>query len=110
MSFTTMRLSLAFVLLLTPLAAAAQSAGAPKSISDCERIKGDLAYNQCLASFGPKHGERATRSSGDADETVDQLSFTGRSARRTAGGRQSATFDIMSEGRADVTGAARQRR
>ena len=31
--------------------AAAQ--GAPRSMSECERLKNDLAYNQCLAMFGP---------------------------------------------------------
>jgi hypothetical protein len=31
----------------------AQAQGAPRSVSDCERLKNDLAYNQCLALFGP---------------------------------------------------------
>jgi hypothetical protein len=31
----------------------AQAQGAPRSVSDCERLKNDLAYNQCLAMFGP---------------------------------------------------------
>ncbi|MDR7037302.1 hypothetical protein J2X36_002049 [Methylobacterium sp. BE186] len=25
----------------------------PRSIGDCERLKNDLAYNQCLSMFGP---------------------------------------------------------
>ena len=32
---------------------AALAQGAPRSVGDCERIKGDLAYNQCLSLFGP---------------------------------------------------------
>ncbi|GJE76291.1 hypothetical protein [Methylorubrum suomiense] len=27
--------------------------GAPRSMAECERLKNDLAYNQCLAMFGP---------------------------------------------------------
>jgi hypothetical protein len=37
--------------LLAPLPALAQ--GTPRSIGECERLKNDLAYNQCLAMFGP---------------------------------------------------------
>jgi hypothetical protein len=33
----------------------------PASVSDCERIQNALAYNECLASFGPKVGERRPR-------------------------------------------------
>ena len=58
------------VLLILPFAAAAQPA--PKSIADCERIKADLAYNQCLASFGPKMGERrSSRVAAPADDETD---------------------------------------
>lgn len=38
-------------LCLVPFAALAQ--GTPRSIGECERLKNDLAYNQCLAMFGP---------------------------------------------------------
>ena len=41
----------AFVLCVVPCAALAQ--GTPRSIGECERLKNDLAYNQCLAMFGP---------------------------------------------------------
>lgn len=50
-----MRHLLIGALLLGPSAAAAQ----PAAPSDCEGIRNDLAYNRCLASFGPKRGERA---------------------------------------------------
>jgi hypothetical protein len=41
----------ALALLLAPLPALGQ--GTPRSIAECERLKNDLAYNQCLALFGP---------------------------------------------------------
>src|SRR4051794_16922406 len=82
-----------------PLAAAAQPA--PSSIADCERIKGDLAYNQCLAMFGPKVGER--RSSGVAppveeDEPAAQRGGRGSryAERRGPRGRMSASFEVGS--------------
>jgi hypothetical protein len=36
--------------------AAASAQAAPKNIDDCEKIKEPMAYNQCLASFGPAVG------------------------------------------------------
>jgi hypothetical protein len=45
-------LPLAFGLLLMA-AVPAIGQGAPRSIAECERLKNDLAYNQCLAMFGP---------------------------------------------------------
>jgi hypothetical protein len=84
-------------LLAFPCAAMAQPA--PKSIAGCEKIKGDLAYNQCLASFGPKRGERPSRGAAaapaDGDEPVATRGRRGRSAgyaRR--GGRQRAVFEV----------------
>ncbi|MDP4003045.1 hypothetical protein [Methylobacterium sp. NEAU K] len=41
----------ALALLVAPLPVLAQ--GTPRSIAECERLKNDLAYNQCLAMFGP---------------------------------------------------------
>jgi hypothetical protein len=82
-----------------PLAAAAQPA--PGSIQDCEKIKGDLAYNQCLATFGPKVGERR-RASGAApaeqdEPAVESSDRRGRYAyRRGRRGRMQASFDIGS--------------
>ena len=85
-------------LLAFPLAAAAQPA--PKSIADCEKIKGDLAYNQCLANFGPKMGERrSSGASAAASAAADEPASTrGRRSRSAAHarhpGRQRAAFDI----------------
>jgi hypothetical protein len=85
---------IACVLLLCPLGAAAQSPDAPTSVADCEKIKSDLAYNQCLASFGPKQGERSPHSPPDEDAQ------TSRSARggtfRGSRGRQAASFSVVS--------------
>jgi hypothetical protein len=82
-------------LLLVPFAAMAQPA--PKSIADCEKIKGDLAYNQCLANFGPKMGERRPRAAAAAsadDEPVVTRGRRGRSGYARRGGRQRAVFEI----------------
>lgn len=38
------------------LLAAASAEAAPKNIDDCEKIKEPMAYNECLASFGPTVG------------------------------------------------------
>ena len=46
------RLPLAIGFLLAA-ALPALGQGAPRSINDCERLKNDLAYNQCLSMFGP---------------------------------------------------------
>ena len=32
----------------------ASALAAPRSIGDCESLKNDLAFNQCLAMFGPE--------------------------------------------------------
>jgi hypothetical protein len=93
-----MKYPILVALLAFPCAAMAQPA--PKSIADCEKIKGDLAYNQCLAGFGPKMGERPSRGAAAApadgdDEPVATRGRRGRSAgyaRR--GGRQRAVFEI----------------
>ena len=95
-----MRHLLIGALLLGPSAAAAQ----PAAPSDCEGIRNDLAYNRCLASFGPKRGERTARAT--ADEPDPPAARSARPApvlRRN--GRQAATFDVVS-GRGEA-GAAR---
>ena len=82
------------LLLLSPLAAAAQSSP-PASVGDCERLKNDLAYNECLASFGPKLGERPAREVDDDLPAAVQGSE--RRARKTGrGGREAASFDVIS--------------
>ena len=83
--------------LLAPTLALAQEQA--RSISDCEKIKADLAYNNCLASFGPKMGERRSRAAAapaDADEepAMRQSSRRGSSTRRGRRGRVSASFSV----------------
>lgn len=42
------------LMLAAPFAARTVAAqGTPRSMAECERLKNDLAYNQCLAMFGP---------------------------------------------------------
>ncbi len=107
-----MRFLATCLLLVCPLAAAAQPT-APASLSECERIKNDLAYNQCLASFGPKRGERPAREAADEESDGPVAGTPGRRApvvRR--GGRQAAAFDVVS-GRSDgasPASASRRRR
>jgi hypothetical protein len=103
------------LLLLVPLAAAAQSQAAAQSVAECETIKNDLAYNQCLASFGPKRGERASRSAGtDAEEVAGQAASGsqrgGRAVRRGRGGRQVATFDVVGGRQSAVSAGAKNSR
>jgi len=104
-----MRYFIALLLLAWPLAAAAQ----PRSIADCEKVKGDLAYNQCLASFGPPARSGAARSfAGEVDSSNEaQLQEPPRSGSigrgrgsynrqaesygRKRGGRQSMSFDVV---------------
>jgi hypothetical protein len=81
--------------LLLPASALAQPA--LRSIADCEKIKGDLAYNQCLSMFGPKVGERRSRgvAAADAgDEPVVTRGRRGRSGYGRRGGRQRAAFEV----------------
>lgn len=110
-----MRLTLAALLLCLPAAALAQAT--PRSIEDCERIKVDMAYNQCLAQFGPKVGERASRGGPVAEDYTDESrpavrgSRRGRAAyQRGRRGRQVARFDVVSRGKATQSRRAYRRR
>jgi hypothetical protein len=91
------------LVLLYVVPAAAQPARTPRSVADCEAIKSDLAYNACLASFGPKAGEASVRGSAgydDAPSSVGAAPGGGtapgrRSAAKAASGRQAASFDVV---------------
>ncbi|AWN54172.1 hypothetical protein [Methylobacterium sp. 17Sr1-1] len=106
-----MRHALALILLLGPLAGAALAQGAPRSVGECERIKGDLAYNQCLSLFGPAaKGVAAAAAAVSAAiprlpvppalaEAVEPAPRGRRGwTRRLRGGRQSASFAVISGG------------
>ena len=52
--FRPHRLLAVALMLAAPFAAQRAAAqGTPRSMAECERLKNDLAYNQCLAMFGP---------------------------------------------------------
>jgi hypothetical protein len=109
-----MRLPTAFLIALLPLAAAAQTSSAPRSIADCEKISAALAYNECLASFGPRVGERRARAAvaepADGEERqVRRRGRGGRSVVRGRRGRQAAAFEIR-RGRASAVQKARPSR
>lgn len=104
------------------LSGAARAQGAPRSMAECERLKNDLAYNQCLAMFGPAAknvgggdgGAAASSASASvatalaaippglmatlpqADEPAPQAGRgrRGRRYSRRSGGRQSASFTV----------------
>ena len=86
-------------LLLGSSAAAAQ----PAAPSDCEGIRNDLAYNRCLASFGPKRGERTAREAVD-EADAPAAGSAGRAPVLRGNGRQTATFDVVS-GRGEARAA-----
>jgi hypothetical protein len=114
-----MRHLVALILLLGPLAGAASAQATPRSIGDCERIKGDLAYNQCLAMFGPKAHTKAASaevgsvpaavaaqaaSAGAAAAVADEAPAKvqgrrGRSGRYSYRGRSRAVFTVGSTSR-----------
>jgi hypothetical protein len=65
------------------LLAGASAQAAPKNIDDCEKIKEPMAYNECLASFGPAVGHvGAARSYAPAGE--DEPRAAGKERRASA--------------------------
>jgi hypothetical protein len=44
------------LLVVSALLAASGAFAAPRGIDDCEKIQAPMAYNECLASFGPTRG------------------------------------------------------
>jgi hypothetical protein len=57
------------IVVAAALLAAVGAQAAPKNIDDCEKIKQPMAYNECLASFGPTAGRAgAAKSYGPASE------------------------------------------
>ncbi|CAO4163775.1 hypothetical protein [Methylorubrum populi] len=105
---------------LLTLAVPALAQGTPRSMAECERLKNDLAYNQCLAMFGPPARNIASGggyvSTGDTTASTTSVATTatipgipsveepdveparrgrrGRYGRRH--GRASASFDVGS--------------
>lgn len=73
----------AIIMMAVPLTAGAQPR-APRSIDDCEKIEEAMAYNACLASFGPSPGEKPARGS---VEQAEEAASAGRPATRRGVGR-----------------------
>jgi hypothetical protein len=95
------------------LLAGASAQAAPKSIDDCEKIKEPLAYNECLASFGPavRHAG-AAQSYAPASEGEPRAAGKGRRASAYhAPARRGAGAIAMrgANGRVRVEFAPRQR-
>jgi hypothetical protein len=73
-------------------------ARAQRSIADCEKIADANAYNNCLASFGPRSrggGARVVTPTGDApvtEPTAVSPAPAGRAARRGTRGRVRAVL------------------
>lgn len=122
-------------LCLAASTAPAAAQGTPRSMAECERLKNDLAYNQCLALFGPParnvaSGGGYTAGSDPAPSTssvastatipgipsveepdiepVGRRGRRGRAARRN--GRASASFDVGSVESGAESGSSRSRR
>jgi hypothetical protein len=115
-----MRYACALLLLTWPFAAAAQTA---RSVADCEKVKGDLAYNQCLASFGPPARSGSSPSTAGPAEPEEPVEQGRRSRMRTSGsgtdagvvarrrgGRKSAAFEVVSgRGEPEASSSGRRR-
>lgn len=69
---------------LVPALVLAQGAK-PRSLEDCEKIEEAMNYNACLASFGPKRGERPSAGSGVERAQDEEPAARRGTKRRTAG-------------------------
>ena len=69
------------IVVMGALLAVASAQAAPKNIDDCEKIKEPMAYNECLASFGPAVGHvGGGQSYGPASEGQPRAAAKGRRA------------------------------
>ena len=105
--FAMHRAILLLACIATAWLAAPQGARA-QSQADCETITNWHAYNTCLASFGPRRGQRATGTQPRAEEaertvygrrgaatrSAVRVGPRGLSVQRVSGGRVRATFDV----------------
>jgi hypothetical protein len=88
------------VLALVCLPCAALAQGKPRTIEDCERIDEPLAYNACLASFGPRQGQRNFVPAGEAAAESAQRTAPARgmkgavSSGRRKDGKSFVIFDV----------------
>ena len=71
------------IVVVGALLAGASAQAAPKNIDDCEKIKEPMAYNECLASFGPAVGHvGAGQSYGPASEGEPRAAAKGPKGER----------------------------
>ncbi|MCX7324696.1 MAG: hypothetical protein NTZ14_09730 [Hyphomicrobiales bacterium] len=92
------------------LSLAASAPAQARTLEDCEKIKDWHAYNTCLASFGPRRGQRAVNGQPQAEDAERRVyrgrkqtarrSVSGLNVQRVAGGRVRATFDVSAPRRA----------
>jgi hypothetical protein len=114
-----MKYLIALCLLAWPLAASAQTSSAPppRSIQDCEGIKVDMAYNQCLAAFGPAAHTRPGKVEAGQDPEVATPAnprrygrLAKRKGRGLSRGRKRASFAVKSSRRSGKRSGHRRRR
>jgi hypothetical protein len=85
--------------------AIAPASAAPRSLADCEKLTNWHAYNTCLASFGPRRGQRVSsgqpqavdpeqRGRRSSARSATSRPTPGLSVQRISGGRVRATLDI----------------
>ena len=100
-----LRLALLLALLVGPAVAA--------GIDDCEKISAPDAYNRCLASFGPKRGQRPPQGARVRDREPRGQTAHGQprhrahfgpvrsvlTLKRAPSGRVTMQFDIRPRGR-----------
>lgn len=121
-----------FLLALCGLAAfgSLSALAVPRSVGECESLKNDLAYNQCLAMFGPEArnvgggdgggggpamaAATATPAANSAIPTTEEPVVETRRGRRgrygRRHGRQVAAFAIASEDGSSTRSHRRRRR
>ena len=83
---------------------AASAPAQARTLEDCEKIKDWHAYNTCLASFGPRRGQRAVTGQPQAEDAESRVyrarkqtarrAVSALNVQRVAGGRVRATFDV----------------
>ena len=79
------------------LFAATGAQASPRTIDDCEQIKDAMAYNACLASFGPTRGHHGSTSGAgpgryESARRAQPHGVSGATYRQTRGGRAHMEF------------------
>lgn len=93
------------VLLCAAVGLLAAQPAAARTVDDCEKIRDWHAYNTCLASFGPRRGQRNVsnqpqaagpegRVYGRSKQVQRRAIVPGLNVQRVSGGRVRATFDV----------------